>query len=133
MSPFRIVGIDADNKKYVLAAMLSTNKETGARKVYILHKPTPELLDNTESQISERDLAYAMSTKTNSTIVGTYIVNRTDHRTYELQRVRRSLGNNHLINITEHVSDDNKTLFECQKRAMEDYCVLNRFDIINIL
>lgn len=134
MSPFRIIGQDGEGVKFILSAMISTNATTGLRKVYILHKPfIPEAFEGSaksEREI-ETDIAYSQSTKSNSTIVGAYIVNRNSARSYELYHVKFNGKSN--VSVTELLSDNKRTLFDCQKSAMEHYCGKNKLDIISIL
>lgn len=136
MSPFRIIGRDSKGNRFILCAMLSTNKKDGTRRVYILHKPMlPEMLESSGKSLleTEKDVAYSLSTKSNSSIIETYAVNRTEDRFYELSRIRKLSKNATGLTVTEKVYDSSRTLFDCQKTAMEHYCIKTGVEIISIL
>lgn len=138
MSPFRIIGCDKDGNKFILSAMLSTNKESGAKSVYIIQKVyVPELADQfgMSAYEFEKEISYSMSTRRNSSIISTYRVSRADHRAYSLSRVKpvTNVMSKVGIELTDTITNRSKTLFDCQKTAMEDYCSRNGLDIIQIM
>ena len=108
MSPYRVIVNDESGNTFIFAAMVSTKNDR--KRIYILNKMKP-VLDE-----SDKDTAYAMSTKRNSAILQAYSVYRDPfNRRYCLDEIREQ-------GSTHNVGDDYRTLFDCQIAAMENFC-----------
>ena len=127
MSPYRVAVEDKDCKVKVFASMLSVNKNTGNREIYIVEKLVASLTEIVEptSNIADR-----MTTKNNSQIVDSYIVNRTaDLRNYELSRITGRIGD---IFRSRTISEKERTLMSCMIRAMNNFLVEQDLTVIGV-
>lgn len=127
MSPYRVAVEDKDGKVKVFASMLSVNKNTGNREIYIVEKLVASLTDIVEPT---SNLAYRMTTKNNSQIVDSYIVNRTaDLRNYELSRITGRIGD---IFRSRTISEKERTLMSCMIKAMNNFLVEQDLTVIGV-
>lgn len=127
MSPYRVAVEDKDGKVKVFASMLSVNKNTGNREIYIVEKLVASLTDIVEPT---SNIAYRMTTKNNSQIVDSYIVNRTaDLRNYELSRITGRIGD---IFRSRTISEKERTLMSCMIRAMNNFLVEQDLTVIGV-
>ena len=127
MSPYRVAVEDKDGKVKVFASMLSVNKNTGNREIYIVEKLVASLTDIVELT---SNIAYRMTTKNNSQIVDSYIVNRTaDLRNYELSRITGRIGD---IFRSRTISEKERTLMSCMIRAMNNFLVEQDLTVIGV-
>ena len=127
MSPYRVVLTDGA----ICAAMVSTDKQTGAKRIYIIQKTfIPELTEEENLSFTEKDIAYAMSTRRNSCIVDTYWIYReSDVRMYSVFRMEYGMQGA----SSQFVAENLRTLFECQMVCMEHFCERNGHTIDRIL
>lgn len=127
MSPYRVAVEGKDGKVKVFASMLSVNKNTGNREIYIVEKLVASLTDIVEPT---SNIAYRMTTKNNSQIVDSYIVNRTaDLRNYELSRITGRIGD---IFRSRTISEKERTLMSCMIRAMNNFLVEQDLTVIGV-
>lgn len=144
MSPYRVLASQSksmplgyhDNQPTaeVYAAMLSTNKNSGLKSIYILFKPYPLGFDVCDA----KKIAHKMSTQNNSQIVGHYIVEEVENHSrdtrYRLVWSERSIAaDGHSEYHRYHLDDLQYTLHDCLVYAMHDYLGKNQLNIITEL
>ena len=143
MSPYRVLAkyLSRDNiDKFVLSSMLSVDKMSGRRFIYILLKhdrnnPTgayyllnqfpsiPESVKNGQAKI----LAHRQSGKQNSDILAKYEIHRMTDHSYMIDYIDSKSSIHVPLTYKEFTQQD------CLKAAMHHYCSKNNIDIINTL
>lgn len=140
MSPFRVLVRNNSMKCWdVLASMLSTDKVTGMRNVYIVKKKYDD--ETMRALRISEDLAAHMLKRTahsqmgrqNSEILDRYIIikNVLNTRKYAVQRVVGLDASG--IKLSSPVSDREYTQGDCLRAAMVHFCESNDLTIIREL
>ena len=127
MSPYRVIVQNEDGRVYPMCAMLSKDKRTGVRKIYILEKLLPTLLNLTPTDI--KSAAYEMNSKTNSVIHASYEIYKDDSRMYAINRCTRAYSPVEKFFISTSV----RLLSECQRIAMEDYISNEGLKLVHVI
>lgn len=127
MSPYRVLVRDQEGRHTVFAAMLSPDKKTGTRRIFIVEKIVPVWGQEPEVDIMEslRDIAHSMITKRNSSILAQYQIIKTEQLTkpYRVGRVSYR-------GIDYKVKGDWFLQSECLTAAMEDFCTKNSYELL---
>lgn len=130
MSPFRVVAKDDNGTYYILASMLSVNKKTGQRNVYIVEKIVLGGIIGEDGWDFE-SIAYRQCTRKNSAIVGRYRITLNDDLIrYTLSRVTRKSG---LLDFVDPIKEDCRTQGNCLTVAMDDFIANNNLVISRLL
>lgn len=125
MSPYRVLAQNRDEEDpFVLAAMLSIDKKTGDRNIYIVEK----ISANSSDAVSYRQAAYTYTCRKNSNILARYCIRRAKD-TSKYTVIRCSLAGN----LQTTIFQEEYTQAACLSSAMHDYCAMNKFDIISVL
>jgi len=120
MSPYRLLVTDAETreKEFIFSAMLSVDKKTGSRDIFIVQKLFMNFGDDVEG-FSRAAIAHSQTTKKNSAIVGRYrIVKNDDGRRYTVSRIEQV---NPRFSVENTISDKEYTQETCLVAAMNDY------------
>lgn len=121
MSPYRVLISKSGSDNMILAAMLSVNKLTQNRDIYIIQKIIPS-----ESQMkTDKVIAHLQSSKRNTVILDKYEILK------ELE-FRRCYRVRHISSLCI-LSDVELTQQDCLRAAMQDYCSRNRLTILSTL
>ena len=124
MSPYRVSVTDKQcSGTMILAAMLSINKKTGDRNIYIIRKEDPMLLSK-HGILTDRQIAHAQTTRRNSSILSTYRIFKRDDKKYIVGRYD-TYGN-----PLSYIDDVYYIQSHCLEGAMQDYCNRNNYDIL---
>lgn len=126
MSPYRVTVVqNSTHQSYVLSAMLSINKKTGDRNIYIIRKERPELFGT--ASLSDRQLAYSQTCRSNSSILSNYRIHTTANDKYRIGRYNMAGA------CVSYIHDVEYTQSRCLASAMNDYCIRNGYTIISVL
>lgn len=83
MTPYRVLAEDDSGNQTILVAMLSKDRTTGQRRIFIVQKPLSTLI--VPSYEDKRRLAHALTTRGNSFIETRYLMRKNDEGTrYEV-------------------------------------------------
>ena len=130
MSPYRVVVSKHDKRsnmvnEFIFAAMLSVDRNTKERRIFIIDKPLPMLATHED----KRRIAHKMTSALNSTILAKYIIKfNSDINRYKVHK------------CFPHSSDSAYVLYNaeftqsaCLISAMNDYCDRNGYQIIQTI
>lgn len=107
MSPYRVLVLDKSGYEYVLQAMLSVDKLTQIRYIYIVAKTTTD--DMQES--SKKAVAHRTSTRGNTIVLDKY----------EIHLAWLPVNRYEVWKEALHLSDE-YTQSDCLRCAMQHYC-----------
>ena len=124
MSPYRVLTQNKGEDPIVLSAMLSVDKKTGDRNIYIVEKISASSSD----VVSSRQVAYTLTCRKNSNILARYCIKRS-HDTSKYIVIRCSLAGD----LQTAIFQEEYTQAACLVSAMHDYCAMNRYNIISVL
>lgn len=127
MSPYRVLARSEDGKHLVLAAMLSVDKKSQERRIFIVEKVVPIWGQEPKKERVEElaDIAHAMVTRKNSSILAQYKIIKTEQMTkpYKVSRVTFS-KTLYILSGMQYLQSG------CLVAAMEDFCIRAGFDIL---
>lgn len=127
MSPYR-VRVNVDGRDCVFSSMISSDKENGRKFIYIVEKSVGSSVD------SFKGIAHKQTSRKNSTILAKYEAERSVlYRRYNLIRhigYDKKGDKNYLI---MNVSENEFTLSDCLRSAMNNFCELNGYTILEEL
>lgn len=133
MSPYRVLveketykvstGLSYSSERFILASMMSVDKRTQERRIFIVQK----LIPITE-ETSYANIAHALTTSKNSGILDRYQIQRPPRsRKYSVYR---------LGDIGEPCREVARDIFiqsDCLIAAMEHYCLINDLKVLETL
>ena len=119
MSPYRVLVMNNAGHKTIMASMLSIDKKTQERRIFILNKPIP--LGSSYTDIIR--VAHDMSNRKNSSIIAKYgIVSADNGRKYQVNR--------YMDDCAYTLDDIYYLQSQCLEAAMHDYCSRVGMEII---
>ena len=130
MSPYRVlveIGNNSDTK--VLSSMLSIDKLTGEKMIYIVDKLINDVKD--DEYISPKLIAHTQSGKRNSDIVCTYKLVKEGYHTYSVMRAYFSSESHQAVWMNTSIKEFTQS--DCLKSAMLHYCSSVRYKILQDL
>lgn len=123
MSPYRVlVACPGRKDTEILSSMLSIDKVTQARNIFIIQKAVPT---DPEVQFTSKVVAHLQSGKHNSIILDKYQIDK-DYMSKRTYRVRHCKSNTTLTQVE-------LTQQDCLELAMRDYCSKKGIEILNTL
>lgn len=126
MSPYRVIVSDLEHPEVraVLCAMMSKDKATGDPVIYIIQKMNLDIVDKVGG-VDYEAIAYKLSSKWNSTIVGTYRIIKESNRKYRVLKVGDK--------FTYDLGFDKFTQSACLQAAMNHFCQIHALTIDTVL
>lgn len=126
MSPYRVL-VDSDGKPRLIVAMLSVDKLTKRRRIFIVEKTLPHMWKATPEEI--KHLAHMQISQKNTLTLAEYVIHKDDMGLkYSISRRNHECGMTH-----ENIANNQYTQSDCLVAAMNDYTTQNDITVIRQL